>query len=243
MNILFPQVERTIQHQETAALVTVIRGPGLGQKLFVQADGKSDGTLGDAALEAVAVERALAAMARQQAERFVMTAQGVETEIFVDVYAPPPHLIVIGGVHIAIHLVAFANELGFRTTVVDARAAFATPERFPHADEIIIRWPSDALAELRLNPSTYIVALTHDPKLDDPALMVALQSPARYVGALGSKKTHAKRVESLRELGATPEQIARIHAPIGLNLGARRPEEIAVSIIAEIVAVRNEGSS
>ena len=239
MSALFPQVEQAFQQQETAALVTVIRGPALGQKIFVQANGATDGSLGDAALEAVAVERAQAAMAQQQAERFTTTLQGEESELFVDVYAPPPHLIAIGGVHIAIHLVAFANELGFRTTVVDARSAFATPERFPHADELIIRWPSDALAELRLNPSTYVVALTHDAKLDDPALLVALNSPARYVGALGSKKTHAQRVASLRELGATTEQIDRIHAPIGLPLGARRPEEIAVSIIAEIVAVRN----
>ena len=239
MSALFSQVEQAIRRQETAALVTAIRGPALGQKLFVQTDGTIDGTLGDPALDAHAVERARVAMGQQQSERFISTAQGEETELFIDVYAPPPHLIVIGGVHIAIHLVAFAKELGFRTTVVDARAAFATPDRFPHVDELIIRWPSDALAELHLTPSTYVVALTHDAKLDDPALLVALNSPARYVGALGSKKTHAKRVASLRELGATSEQIERIHSPIGLNLGARRPEEIAVSIIAEIVAVRN----
>ncbi len=239
MRPLFSRIEQTIQRQETAALVTGIRGPALGQKLFIQADGARDGTLGDPALDALAVERARVAMGQQQSERFTSTTQGEESELFVDVYAPPPHLIVIGGVHIAIHLVAFANQLGFRTTVVDARSAFATPERFPHVDELIIQWPSDALAELRLTSSTYVVALTHDAKLDDPALLVALNSPARYVGALGSKKTHAKRIVSLRELGATSEQIDHIHAPIGLDLGARRPEEIAVSIIAEIVAVRN----
>ncbi len=235
----FAQIEQTIQQQETAALVTIIRGARLGEKLFVQADGTTDGTLGDSALDALAVEQARIAMDQQQSERFTSTTQGEESELFIDVYAPPPHLIVIGGVHIAIHLVAFANELGFRTTVVDARSAFATTERFPHVDELITRWPSDALMELRLTPSTYVVALTHDAKLDDPALLVALNSPARYVGALGSKKTHATRIASLRELGATSEQIERIHAPIGLNLGARRPEEIAVSIIAEIVSVRN----
>jgi xanthine dehydrogenase accessory factor len=144
----------------------------------------------------------------------------------------------IGAVHISIALTAFAAQLGFRTVVVDARAAFATGERFGHANELIHAWPDEALVG-RLHPNTAVVVLTHDPKLDDPALMVALPSAARYVGALGSKKTHAERVVRLREAGLTAADIDRLHAPIGLSIGGRTPGEIALSIMAQIVAVRN----
>jgi xanthine dehydrogenase accessory factor len=146
-------------------------------------------------------------------------------------------MFIVGAVHIAIPLVTFAKTLGFHTVVIDARGAFATPERFGHADELVQAWPDEAL-EGRLNSNSYVVLLTHDPKLDDPAIMLALPSPARYVGALGSPSTHAKRVERLREEGVPGELLARLHAPIGLKIGARTPEEIAVSIIAEIVAAR-----
>jgi xanthine dehydrogenase accessory factor len=145
----------------------------------------------------------------------------------------------IGAVHVAIPLSVFGKELGFRTVVVDARGVFATEERFPGVDDLIVQWPSEYLAEAQLTESSVIVFLTHDEKFDNPGLQVALQSPARYIGALGSSRTHAKRVEALKELGVTDEQLARIYAPIGLKIGARRPEEIAVSIIAEIVAVMN----
>jgi len=123
--------------------------------------------------------------------------------------------------------------------VVDARAAFATDERFPHADELIHAWPDEALAGRPLNMSSYVCVLTHDPKLDDPALHIVLKHPVRYVGALGSPKTHAKRMERLRQEGFSAEQLARIHGPIGIELGARTPEEIAVSILAQIVEVKN----
>ena len=128
--------------------------------------------------------------------------------------------------------------LGFRTVVVVARGAFATPERFAHADELVNEWPDEALAG-RLNSNSFVVLLTHDPKLDDPALKVALPSPARYVGALGSPSTHAKRLARLRGEGLPEDQLARLHAPIGLKIGGNTPEEIAVSIIAEIVAARH----
>ncbi len=183
---------------------------------------------------------AAAALGRQQSERVTVRQGDTEWDIFVDVYPPPPQMIIVGAVHIAIPLVTFANALGFRTIVVDARRAFATPERFAHASELRIGWPADILADLHLNESTCLVTLTHDEKLDNPALLLAINSPVRYIGALGSRRTHAARVEALKENGATDAQIARIHAPIGLDLGGRRPEEIAVAIIAEIVQVVNE---
>jgi xanthine dehydrogenase accessory factor len=129
-----------------------------------------------------------------------------------------------------------------RTYLVDPRTAFATPERFPHADQIVNQWPDEALPEIGLTPETSVVVVTHDPKLDDPALKVALPSSAGYVGALGSPKTHARRVERLLAEGLAREHLDRLHAPIGLNIGGRTPSEIALSIMAEIVAVRNDMS-
>jgi xanthine dehydrogenase accessory factor len=152
------------------------------------------------------------------------------------VQPPPPKLLIVGAVHIAIPLITIANVLGFHTVVLDARSAFATPERFAHADRLQIGWPADALPELQVDESTYVVVLTHDEKIDDPALLYACRSLARYIGALGSKRTHAQRVERLRSLGLSDAEIARIHAPIGLDIGARKPEEIAVAILAEIIA-------
>lgn len=176
----------------------------------------------------------------EQATGFCSFGEGDEAvEIFFETYAPPETLVIVGAVHVAIPLVAIAKVLGFRTVVVDARAVYATRERFPHADELCVEWPADALARMRLHESTYCVFLTHDEKLDNPALEVALASPARYIGALGSKKTHAKRAASLRERGLDEALLERIHAPIGLPLGGKRPEEIAVAIAAEMVAARN----
>jgi xanthine dehydrogenase accessory factor len=146
---------------------------------------------------------------------------------------------IVGAVHIAIPLISYAKVLGFHTIVLDARSAFATPERFQHADRLQIGWPADALAELDVDEGTYVVVLTHDEKIDDPALVYACRSPARYIGALGSRRTHARRCERLAELGLTEAELARIHAPIGISIGARTPEEIAISIAAELVTARN----
>ena len=128
--------------------------------------------------------------------------------------------------------------LGYRVTVIDPREVFATRARFPEADSLLVEWPEDALPKLDVNASTSIATLTHDPKLDLPALRLAINSPARYVGALGSRKTHSERREELARMGATEEQLDRIHAPVGLRIGARTPTEIALAIMAEIVAAR-----
>jgi xanthine dehydrogenase accessory factor len=156
---------------------------------------------------------------------------------FIEARNPPPRLILIGAVHIAQALAPFAGLAGFDVTVIDPRRAFATAERFPGV-ECLPEWPDTALARLRPDRGTAIAALTHDPKLDDPALDHALRSEAFYIGALGSRKTHAARLERLRALGHAPEALARIHGPIGLDIAAVTPAEIALSIIAEIVAVR-----
>jgi xanthine dehydrogenase accessory factor len=159
-------------------------------------------------------------------------------QVFFDVFPRRPHLAIFGAVHVAIPLVRFAREVGFRTTVVDPRSPFTTPERLGHADSLIRAWPQDAITsgELQLDQSSYVAVLTHDPKLDEPAIRYALQAGARYVGAIGSRRTQADRATRLRAAGLSEAQVEGIRGPIGLNIGARTPEEIAVSIIGELVA-------
>jgi xanthine dehydrogenase accessory factor len=156
---------------------------------------------------------------------------------FLHVYNPPLRLIVVGAVHIAQALVPFAAQCGFAVTVVDPRRSFASDERFPNVT-VATDWPDEAMDALRPDARTAVVTLTHDPKLDDPALDRALKSPAFYIGALGSRRTHAARLKRLRELGHTDAEMARIKGPVGLNIEAVTAPEIALSIIAEIVAVR-----
>lgn len=158
-------------------------------------------------------------------------------KIFLNVYVPPPRLIIVGAVHIAQSLAPMATLLEFDVTVVDPRGAWATTQRFPGV-KVIKDWADEAFQEMGLDGSTAVVTLTHDPKLDDPALESALKSDVFYIGALGSKRTHAKRKERLSEVGITDEMFARIHGPVGLNIGARSPAEIAVSILGQIIEVR-----
>ncbi|HPG02347.1 MAG TPA: XdhC family protein [Rhodoblastus sp.] len=153
---------------------------------------------------------------------------------FLTVQAPPARLVVIGAVHVSQALAEMARLVDFDVTIVDPRTAFASEERFPNV-RVIAEWPDKVLPEIGLDPYTGIAALTHDPKIDDPALKLALQASCFYIGALGSKKTHAKRVERLTAAGFSQEQIGRIHAPIGLDIGAVSPAEIAVSVLSEIV--------
>ena len=158
-------------------------------------------------------------------------------KIFLNVYVPPARLIIVGAVHIAQSLAPMAAMLDFDVTVVDPRGAWATGSRFPGV-KVVQEWADEAFEKMGLDASTAVVTLTHDPKLDDPALEAALKSDAFYVGALGSKRTHAKRKERLAEAGITDEQFTRVHGPVGLNIGAKSPAEIAVSILGQIVEVR-----
>ena len=156
-------------------------------------------------------------------------------KLFLNVYAPTARLVVIGAVHISQALAPIAQSLGYDVTVVDPRTAFASPERFPGVP-LIAEWPDEALPPLNIDHYTAFVALTHDPKIDDPALLHAFERGCFYIGALGSRKTHAKRAERLKGQGAKDSDVAKIHAPIGLAIGAVSPSEIAVSIMAEITA-------
>ncbi|WP_295139276.1 XdhC family protein [uncultured Reyranella sp.] len=158
-------------------------------------------------------------------------------KIFLNVYVPPPRLIIVGAVHIAQSLAPMAAMLEFDVTVVDPRGAWATTQRFPGV-KVIQDWADEAFQAMGLDSSTAVVTLTHDPKLDDPALESALKSNVFYIGALGSRRTHAKRKERLAEVGITEEMFARVHGPVGLNIGAKSPAEIAVSILGQIIEVR-----
>lgn len=175
------------------------------------------------------VKRALT----RDASDSVMTDEG---KVFIEVFNPRLRLIIVGAVHIAQPLARIASIAGYLVTVIDPRTAFASDERFPDV-VMVTDWPDEAMAKLKPNRRTAVVTLTHDPKLDDPALQVALKSDAFYIGALGSRKTHAKRLDRLAQAGFTPEETARIHGPVGLDIDAVSPAEIAVSIVAEITEI------
>lgn len=222
-----------------AALVTVVHSDGrsaLGAKLLVRADGATLGTLGDGALDQRAIELAEELM---WAERSELREEG-GVGLFVDVTAPAPRLIVFGAVDFAGALCRLARAAGWRPYVVDPRARFATRERFPDAEGIVAAWPDEAFARLGgIDRATYIAVLTHDPKLDDAALSIALRSDAPYVGAMGSRRAQARRRERLLAAGLPEEALARLSAPIGLDIGALTAEETALSIMGEIVAARH----
>jgi xanthine dehydrogenase accessory factor len=240
---LAPEIYATLKQclaaGQLVALATILSGPGMGNKLFIWPDGRTQGELGSAELTEQVIRYAADRLAAHDPGRATFEANDESVEVFIEVFPPLPRLIVVGAVHIAIPLVTFAKTLGFRTIVLDARSAFATRARFPHADELTVEWPSTAMSRLGLDEATYVVIVTHDDKLDIPALQAALASPARYIGILGSTTAHARRVQSLKQLGITDQQLARIRAPIGLDVGAVGPEEIALSIMAEVVAVRH----
>ena len=203
-----------------------------GQQRLIFAD-ESNGEL------CLDVDMMLAAVDALQTDRNT-TLKTPAGDVFVHVYNPPPRMFVVGAVHIAQPLARMAQLAGYGVTVIDPRRSFAGGERFAGL-EISGEWPDEALQRLKPDARSAIVTLTHDPKLDDPALEVALRSPAFYVGALGSKKTHAARLERLRRAGLSDAELAKIHGPVGLSIGAVSPAEIAVSIMAQITQVRRQG--
>lgn len=218
-----------------------IRGPHdwLGQELL-PGSGIDDLPTELAALVPRVEEMAKEALALQSSARTslqISEEQGIE--IFLDVITPRDTLVIVGGVHIAIYLARFAQVLEYRTVVIDPRKKFANRDRFPEADEVISAWPQKALSNIPLTKTTAVAILTHDPKIDDPALAIVLTSPAGYVGALGSQHTQAERRVRLLASGVPPMDLDKLYGPIGLELGGRSPAEIALAIMAEIVQVKN----
>ena len=207
-------------------------------ELIVHEDGRLDGTLGSATLDGALVAGALEALSRGLSRTLELGGRSY----FVEVFPVRPRLVVVGAVEVARSLVRLARELGFETVVVDGRAAFATPERFPEVDRLEIGWPDEIADAIGLGPNDAVAVLTHDVKFDEPAIVEALRRRCRYVGAVGSRKTQGDRRRRLREAGVTDAELDRLRGPVGLDLGGRAPAETALAILAEIVAERYGGS-
>lgn len=224
---------RAVAEHRAVALCTVVEGETAGRRIAVVEDEPVVGTLESPAADEAAVEASSA--------RFASGLAGVDDlaglQVFVDPEVPPPHLAVVGAVDIGLALVRIAQVLGYTVTVVDPRRAFLTRERFPEG-ELVAKWPDEGLPPLRLGRRDALVCLSHDAKFDEPTLEVALRSNVGYVGAIGSRGTHAKRVTRLRDAGFSEDDIARVHSPVGLDIGSKTPAEIALAIAAEMVAVR-----
>jgi xanthine dehydrogenase accessory factor len=247
---LYETLRDALREDQPVALATVIEGPGIGSKLLVRPGQPVLGSLGDPDLDRVAARDALAELeaGRTGVRHYGSAGEANPAEsgvtpvnVFIESYAPPPQMLIFGAVDFTAALVRVAKVLGYRVTVCDAREIFATRRRFPMADEVVVEWPNRLLERVgpTLGPRDAVCVLTHDPKFDVPAIEGALASRVGYIGVMGSRKTHAKRMERLAEVGVTaPEDLARIMAPIGLDIGARSPEETAISICAEIIARR-----
>jgi len=235
-----PEVMEAARRQSASVVATVIGGAApAGGGVLVGDDGvrRSFGNL-SVALEAPLAELATAALTGLTSRVESLPGPTGPVDVFLEVFPRRPTLLVFGGVHIATALVRLARPLGFRTVVADGRPAFLTRERFPDVDELILGWPKEVFDKVGLDAATCVCLLTHDPKFDEPALELALRSPACYVGAIGSRKTQGLRRDRLRAAGFSEAEVARLHGPIGLDLGGRNPAEIALAILAEITAVR-----
>jgi xanthine dehydrogenase accessory factor len=241
------EVAASIRTEEPVAVVTCIRGPAdrIGRRLVVWED-RVAGSLGPERLDAAAADdvRGLLAQGHTSVLHYGTDGErrGDDLELFVVAYAPPPRMLVFGAIDFAAAVAKVGAFLGYRVTVCDARPVFATARRFPDAHEVVVEWPHEYLRRATVDERTVICVLTHDPKFDVPLLEVALRTPAAYIGAMGSRRTHEDRLDKLREAGVTAEELARLHSPIGLDLGARTPEETAVSIAAEIIGERWGGT-
>jgi xanthine dehydrogenase accessory factor len=241
---LYEQLRDALRANEPLALATVIRGPNLGAKLLVRPGGDFRGTLGDSDLDRVVTRDALGELEAGITSTRHYGAHGEAREevvtVFIESFALPPRMVIFGAVDFTAALARVAKVLGYRVTVCDARAVFATVQRFPMADEVVNDWPDRYLAKVgeELGPRDAICVLTHDHKFDVPAIAAAVQTNVGYLGAMGSRRTHDSRAVRLREHGLTDAQIARVMSPIGLDVGARTPEETAVAICAEIIARR-----
>lgn len=250
MNLYTLFAERVRSNVPTA-LITVIDGPHIGAMMLLSVDAKPLGSLGDSELDRIVVRDALGEIEAGRTSVRHYGPQGQTTpedladtptvRVFIDVTSPPPAMWIFGAVDFTAALAKVAKVLGYQVVVCDAREVFATRRRFPMADEVLVSWPTPLFDERghQLGPRDAVCILTHDPKFDVPAVQGALRTNVGYIGVMGSRKTHAKRLERLAEVGITdPADLARLMSPIGLDLGARTPEETAISICGEIIARR-----
>ncbi|HLQ32893.1 MAG TPA: XdhC/CoxI family protein [Chloroflexota bacterium] len=217
-----------IEGSEPVALATVVSGETAGRRTLIRPDDQSQ------TADPVGADAQIL-LAKQATE----LRSYPEGDVFIQTFAPAAEMYVFGAVDFSAAMTRMGKFLGYHVIVIDPRAVFATKERFPDADQVVVDWPDKFLARAAIGPSTAMIILTHDPKFDIPALLHALKTDAGYIGAMGAKRTNEERFRKLREAGCSEEQLARIHAPIGLDIGGKSPEETAVSIAAEIIALRN----
>jgi xanthine dehydrogenase accessory factor len=235
--LIEPEVPAQCAHPEidTAVITPLPAEPAPpGARLVTHADGRMDGTSGDAELDADLLAAASEAILRGASRTVIFAGRGY----LIEAFANRPRIVIVGAVEIAQHLVRLGSQLGFESVVVDGRPAFATAERFPGADRLIVGWLDEVAGEIGLGSADSVAVLTHDPKFDEPAIATALARGCRYVGAIGSRRTQADRQRRLRDSGFTETQLANLRGPIGLDLGGRSAPEIALAILAEMVAVR-----
>jgi xanthine dehydrogenase accessory factor len=241
----FRVLHRSIVDGLPVAVATQVRGPNPGARMVVSEDG-TEGTLGDPGLDRAVVTDVVGMLDLGSTATRTYGVSGErrpeDIEVFICSFSPPPRMYVFGAVDFAAATARIGKYLGYRVTVCDPRATFATPARFPEADEVVVLWPDEFLATAHVDRRTVVCVLTHDPRFDVPLLKVALTTPAGYIGAMGSRRMHVERCERLVDEGITREQIARISGPIGLDIGARTPEEVAVAIAAEIIQLRTGAS-
>ncbi len=242
----FGEVAASVAGHQPVVAATVVDGPApRGATLAVWPD-RVAGSLGTSGLDAAVTDDARGELAQGATGRRHYGPRGERREddvtVFLHSFAPPPRMLVFGAIDFAAAVAGIGAFLGYRVTVCDARPVFADPRRFPSGVEVVVDWPHRYLRETEVDGRTVLCVLTHDPKFDVPLLEVALRTPAAYIGAMGSRRTHEDRMARLREKGLDEEALRRLHSPIGLDLGARTPEEVAVSVAAEIVALRWGGS-
>jgi len=257
MNAIYEAIAEAMRRRETVAVATIVQTRGstprqVGTKMLIRPDGTSMGTVGGGALEAAIIEAAQEALSegkprlvhyglRADQHEQDLGVCGGDLDVFVDVVAPQLTLLLIGAGHVAVPLAELAHMLGFRTVVFDDRADYANRDRFPQAEEVLVEDFETGLKALDITPSTWVVIATRSHESDATALRAVIESPAAYIGLLGSRRKVSLTFKALQEQGVGEEQLARVYAPVGLDLGAETPEEIALSIMAEIIMLRQGG--
>jgi xanthine dehydrogenase accessory factor len=226
-------VQGILDREEYGSVVTFVDGPALGAKVVLDSAGKQLSGALPPDIAADVTADALVLMDHEQHRAMEYPPH----EVFIESLAPPQEMVIVGAVHIGQALASFAGQMGYRVTIIDSRAAFATPERFPTA-RILVGWPESVIGQVHLDRRTWVVILSHDQRHEDPVLEAALKSPVRYIGCMGSRRTQDLRVERLRDMGFPEEDIARVRGPVGLDIGAESPQEVGVSILAEMTMVR-----
>ncbi len=223
-----------VEEERLGAVITVVSGPGAGVKGVI---GRTEGLV-SGEIPSDIFEDVIADSARLMDREQSRTLTYGDRQVYIETVAPQPQLVIFGAVHIAQELCRMAYWLGFRVIVNDARPFFTTEERFPEAADVVVGWPDEVADRIEIDARTYVVMLSHDARFEDPVLPWVLGGPAKYIGVMGSRRTHRRRVNRLREAGFDDRQVARIHGPVGLDIGAEQPGEVAISILAEMIQVR-----